>query len=60
MKKVKIKVENTTTGYSAYVEKYAAYTTGKNIPELMNHMVDALNLYFEEAGIDRKVCLFKI
>lgn len=49
MKKIKVKVEKTTTGFSAYAEKYAAFTTGKTVAELITNMVESLNLYFEEA-----------
>jgi predicted RNase H-like HicB family nuclease len=49
MTKIKVKVEKTTTGFSAYAEKYAAFTTGKTVAELIANMVESLNLYFEEA-----------
>lgn len=55
MKKIKVKVEKTTTGFSAYAEKYNAFTTGKNIAELLDNMVVSLNLYFKEAKIKQKV-----
>ena len=55
MAKIKVKVEKTTTGFSAYAEKYSAFTTGKTVEELVAHMVESLNLYFEEAGVKKVV-----
>lgn len=54
MAKIKVKVEKTTTGFSAYAVKYSAFTTGKTVAELVANMVESLNLYFEEAG-EKKV-----
>lgn len=48
--KVDITIERTRTGYSAYADKYAVYTVGKNLKELKLKMVEALNLYFESKG----------
>jgi hypothetical protein len=50
MKKVIVIVEKTPTGYSAYADKYSAYTTGGNVKELIDNIVEALNFYFEETG----------
>ncbi|MBL0744390.1 hypothetical protein [Chryseolinea lacunae] len=47
MAKIKVKVEKTRTGFSAYAEKYAAFTTGKTVNELTTNMVEALNVLFE-------------
>lgn len=55
MAKIKVKVEKTTTGFSAYAEKYSAFTTGKTVTELVTNMVESLNLYFEEAGAKKVV-----
>ena len=48
--KIKMIVERTKTGYSAYAEKYAVATTGKTFPGLKANMLKALNLYFDEQG----------
>ena len=48
--KVDITIERTRTGYSAYADKYAVYTVGKNLKELKLKMIEALNLYFESKG----------
>jgi len=48
-KKLKIIVEKTATGYSAYSERYPVYTTGKSVKELVNNLVEAFNFYFKEA-----------
>jgi hypothetical protein len=50
MKKIVVKVEKTGTGFSAYADKYPAYTTGRTLTELTSNMVESLNLYFEEDG----------
>ena len=55
VKKIVIKVEKTGTGFSAYAEKYPAFTTAKSAAELIRNMVDSLNLYFEAEGLKKKV-----
>ena len=55
MAKIKVRFEKTMTGFSAYAEKYSAFTTGKTVAELMTNMVESLNLYFEEAGIKKVI-----
>ena len=50
-KKIKITVEKTDTGFSAFSEDYPIFTTGKTIPELFNNTYQAANLYFEEDNI---------
>ena len=47
MAKIKVKVEKTNTGFSAYSERYAAFTTGRTVDELQTNMVESLNLLFE-------------
>ncbi len=51
MKKIKLTVEKTSTGFSAYAEDYPVYTTGNTITELKSNIVEALNLYNEEAEL---------
>lgn len=50
MTKIKVKVEKTITGFSAYADKYSAFTTGRTVEELVANMVESLNLYFEVEG----------
>ena len=50
-KKIKMMVEKTDTGFSAFCEDYSIYTTGRTVPELMNNALEAANLYFEEEKI---------
>ena len=50
-KKIKMIVEKTDTGFSAYSDKYPIYTTGKTIPELIGNALEAASLYFEEEGL---------
>lgn len=50
-KKIKLIVEKTDTGFSAFVNDYPIYTTGRTIPELIDNAFEAANLYFEESDI---------
>ena len=47
-KKVKLLVEKTDTGYSAYCKDYPVYTTGHSFTELRDHAVEAINLFLSE------------
>lgn len=47
-KKIKVIVERTNTGFSAYAENLPVFTTGKTISELTENMLEALNLYYED------------
>lgn len=50
-KKIKMIVEKTDTGFSAFSEDYPIYTTGRAIPELINNALEAATLCFEEESI---------
>ena len=50
-RKIKIIVEKTRTGFSAYSSDSAIFTTGRTIPELIDNAYEAANLYYEEEGI---------
>lgn len=50
MARVKVIVEKTSTGYSAYAEKYPVVTTGDSPGEIRSNITEALNLYFEDQG----------
>lgn len=50
--KLKITVEKTNTGFSAYSQDYAIYTTGLTVPELINNVYEAIDLYFEDESED--------
>lgn len=50
-KKIKMIVEKTGTGFSAYSEAYPVYTTGRTIPELFDNALEAANLFLEEKNI---------
>ena len=54
--KLKLKVEKTTTGYSAFADDYNVFPTGTSINELYSNAVEAVNLCLEEEGkyIDRQ------
>ncbi len=49
-KKIKMIVEKTDTGFSAYSEVYPIFTTGKTIPELINNVYEAVQLFFEDSN----------
>jgi len=50
-KKIKMIVEKTDTGFSAFSKDYPIYTTGRTIPELIDNALEAANLFFEEENI---------
>lgn len=50
-KKIKMVVEKTETGFSAFSEEYPVYTTGRTITELIDNAYEASNLYFEDKNI---------
>ena len=50
-KKVKMIVEKTDTGFSAYSVDYPIYTTGKTITDLINNAYEASNLYYADEKI---------
>ena len=51
-KKIKMIVERTDTGFSAFSDKYPIFTTGRTIPELIDNAFEAANLFFEEDNIE--------
>jgi len=50
-KKIKMIVEKTETGFSAFSEEYPVFTTGRTITELIDNAYEASNLYFEDQKI---------
>jgi len=50
-KKIKLVVEKTETGFSAFCEDYPIYTTGRTIAELIDNALEAASLYFEDKNI---------
>jgi predicted RNase H-like HicB family nuclease len=48
-KRIKIIVEKTKTGFSAYSSEFPIYTTGKTIADLINNAYEAVNLYLEDS-----------
>jgi predicted RNase H-like HicB family nuclease len=50
-KKIKMIVEKTDTGFSAYSVDYPIYTTGKTIIDLINNAYEASNLYYADEMI---------
>lgn len=49
-KKINVTVEKTRTGYSAFAEDLAVFSTAKDINTLYKNLIEALNLYLEESG----------
>jgi len=47
-KKIKIIVEKTGTGFSAYSDEFPIFTTGRTVPELINNAYEATQLFFED------------
>jgi hypothetical protein len=50
-RKIKMIVEKTDTGFSAFAEAYPVYTTGRTIPELLDNTLEAANLCFEDENL---------
>lgn len=53
-KKIVMLVEKTATGFSAFSEEYAIFTTAHSVPELINNAYEATTLFFEEEKITIK------
>ena len=47
---IKIFIEKTTDGFSAYAENYSVFTVGNDMKEITANILEALNLYFEDKG----------
>lgn len=50
-RKIKMIVEKTDTGFSAYSQEQSIYTTGRTISELIENAYEAANLFFEDEKI---------
>jgi predicted RNase H-like HicB family nuclease len=50
-RKIKMIVEKTDTGFSAFSDNKPIFTTGKTITELMGNAFEAAQLHFEEKDI---------
>jgi predicted RNase H-like HicB family nuclease len=51
IKKIRMTVEKTDTGFSSYSEDYPIFTTGRTITELIDNAYEAANLCFEDNKI---------
>ncbi|MEY2835171.1 MAG: hypothetical protein RLZZ557_833 [Bacteroidota bacterium] len=47
---IKIIVEQTNDGFSAYAENLNIFSTGNDLTELKKNIAEAVDLYFEELG----------
>jgi len=61
-KKIKMLVEKTETGFSAYSNEYPVFTTGVSFTELLQNAVEATNLFLsdQESRITEKSIEFEI
>jgi hypothetical protein len=50
-KKIHVKVEKTATGFSACTEREAVFTTAEHTAELYVHLIEGLNLFYEEEEV---------
>ncbi|GAA0877260.1 hypothetical protein GCM10009119_02280 [Algoriphagus jejuensis] len=48
---IKITLEKTETGFSAYANDFPVFVTGGTIPELIDHAVESTSFYFKEENI---------
>ncbi|MEQ8323038.1 MAG: hypothetical protein RID18_13520 [Cytophagales bacterium] len=49
-KKIKVTLEKTRMGYSAYAEDLNVFTTAPHVDLLTKNLVEAINLYYEDKG----------
>src|SRR4030095_437464 len=49
-RKVVVIVEKTNTGFSAYASDLDVYTTGKNVSQLQENILEAVSFYYEDKG----------
>jgi len=47
-KKIKMTVEKTETGFSAYSDEYPVFTTSESFTELLHNAVEATNLFLSD------------
>lgn len=59
-KKIKMTVEKTDTGFSAYSDSLPIFTTGTVISELIGNAFEAAQLYFDGQDIAREDIKFEI
>jgi len=52
--KIKLTVEKTDTGFSAFGQDHPLFTTGETIPGLIDNALEAAQLYFEEVDLQPK------
>lgn len=50
--KIRMIVEKTDTGFSAYSVDYPIFTTGKSVTDLISNSYEAVNLYYEDQKIN--------
>lgn len=50
MPNIKVVVEKTDTGFSAFSEAHSTYTTGASLTELRSNIAEAINFQLKEEG----------
>lgn len=50
LNRLRMIVERTNTGFSAYSKDYSAFTTAENLDQLISNTIESLSLYFSAAG----------
>jgi len=50
-KRIKVIVEKTNTGFSAYCESLSVFTEAPSVNQLYEALIEALNFYYEEEGV---------
>jgi hypothetical protein len=50
-KRIKVIVEKTNTGFSAYCENLSVFTEATSVNKLYNSLIEALNFFYEEEPI---------
>lgn len=59
-KKIKVLLEKTDTGFSAYALSYPVYTTGSSMNELIDNCSEAFALCFEDERFDPSAISYEI
>ena len=59
-KKIKVIIEKTDTGFSAYARDYPVYTTGESMNDLIDNTCEAFSLYFENKEFNPAWLSFEI
>ena len=59
-KKMVVVIEKTADGFSAYAKDYPVYSTGATMNEMMDNVIEAFSLYFDEDKFNTSRLSFEI